>query len=298
MLALNNNIEFLFIFVEGDTDVKLYGKLLDDNQNIKLIPECCHEHTSDKHLKGSKNVQESTEFFLTKNYSKYKRSIIGIRDADFLRLNGEEPSENVFLTDAHDSEMMMLMCDETFKDLVREYIPSELENFRELRAHFLESLEFLSYLRWLSDNDDIRIKFENLSFSEFCNLENSQTVKCIVIDQNKLVSHLNTRSVEKKRAVSIQDIEMFQQEWAACQPEIDLYDLCNGHDMEKMIAWYLKRVHKLQKADQDIGAALRLSYNKQNFISTRLYQNLVRWQEENQVSLFIHPIENGQNYPK
>ena len=46
--------------------------------------------------------------------------MIGIRDADFLHLADKETiPENIFLTDFHDAEMMMISCDNSYWEFLQ-----------------------------------------------------------------------------------------------------------------------------------------------------------------------------------
>lgn len=102
-----NNVGQIFILVEGESDIKLYRKLFDTDSivNVEQVPG------------GSNGVETAVHTLL-----QMSSLIIGIRDADFIRLLGTNYQEDpIFLTDAHDVEMMMMKDNEVLKNLLNEY---------------------------------------------------------------------------------------------------------------------------------------------------------------------------------
>jgi hypothetical protein len=97
----------VFVFLEGDSDVRLYRKLFNTEvAKIEVIP-------------GGKNKLQEGMIELQKNYP----LIIAIRDADFLHYDGEEfQVAGLFLTDYHDLEISSIACDNTFVQLALNFV--------------------------------------------------------------------------------------------------------------------------------------------------------------------------------
>ncbi len=90
-----SGVNKVWVIVEGETDQKLYSKLI-DGHHVEI--EIAHGGLNSLLLSVSELLRETDR-------------ILGIRDADFLHLEGKkETAENIFLTDFHDAEMMMISC--------------------------------------------------------------------------------------------------------------------------------------------------------------------------------------------
>jgi hypothetical protein len=241
-----------WILVEGETDQKLYQKLIDgDKTQVKAVSPS-----------GIANLRSILKTLLAESTESLQpiKHVLGIRDADFLHLDGQQESQaNLFITDFHDAEMMMIACDETFKSWVSEYLSEELDNFQQLRQQFLHALIFLSGLRWLNHREDLTLNF-NKFYDESCSNSNRQ--ECI----DKLVK----RSPNRKREVSVEEIDKLVAEVT------DYYNLCNGHDMEEVMADFVPKTRNKGITSERVGESLRLAYHKHNFATTQLYQSLIK----------------------
>lgn len=138
----------VFVFVEGETDIKLFRKLFNlDNCKVENIPG--------GNLKLEECVSE-----LSQNYA----LIIGIRDADFLHLSDVPYTKpNMFLTDFHDIEMSLVAEDEVFSAILFEYTNLPKQDHNSIRTTILEIIEEISLLKWLNSLGDLRISFKKIS---------------------------------------------------------------------------------------------------------------------------------------
>ena len=103
----------IWILVEGEDDCKIYSKFF---QEKKCKIEQVHG--------GVAQLETAIE-----QLQKYKDRVIGIRDADFCNItNNYNAFANLFYTDYHDIEMMMIYNDETFKNILFEYGLSEISD--------------------------------------------------------------------------------------------------------------------------------------------------------------------------
>src|SRR6187431_1307189 len=111
-----------FVLLEGDTDIRLFRKLFNlKNCKVENIPG------------GNKKLEECVQT-LVHVYP----LILGIRDADFIRINETEYSlDNMFLTDLHDIEITMLNFEPILSAIVFEYSSIDKDQHETFRNDLL-----------------------------------------------------------------------------------------------------------------------------------------------------------------
>ncbi|GBC64137.1 DUF4435 domain-containing protein [Desulfonema ishimotonii] len=250
----------VWIIVEGETDQKLFSKLIDG-----------------PHVKFEFNPNGWGKIPLMKTVSellKETNCILGIRDADFLHLKGKkESAENIFLTDFHDSEMMIISCDKAFYSVISEY-ESEENDAIIFREKLLRSIAFISGLRWINDSEGLELNFNGLGFGVFYD---GQTV---VLDEKKCLYKVMKRSPKKKMNISEEDVK------SKIKDVSDLLNLCNGHDFQKAFALCVSCNSKRGVNDVEIGKAFRLAYRFEDFQKSDLYRQLREWSDAQEKVLF------------
>lgn len=249
----------IWLLVEGEDDVKIYTKLI-ENYNVKV------EHV----FGGVENLKIAVEELI-----KETNRVIGIRDADFINLNNEHNDiHNLFITDYHDIEMLMISSDRTFQSLIFEYLPS-YGNILDIRMKILDVISFVGGIRYYNYINNLKLNFDGISFESFFDC---QTLE---INNFGLVDNINVRSKNKIIEIDYFSVEEF------IPSNIDLYNLCNGHDFEQIVSLFIKCKNNNRNIKyKDIGKALRLSYNIEEFKKTNLYQNLKNWEIINSLELF------------
>ncbi|MFM8332504.1 MAG: DUF4435 domain-containing protein [Candidatus Methylumidiphilus sp.] len=257
----------IWVLVEGETDQKLYAKLLDGcNTKVERV------HGGKDEGGGIIPLRTAVDIL-----SKETRQVIGIRDADFLHLdNTQETIRHLFLTDFHDAEMTMLFCDVTFESLVAEYLESKRTECNTLRQQILHAIAFLGVVRWINNIESLGLNFKGINFSAFFDSA------FLHIHKHNCIQEIVRRSPHKKRIIQAQEIEN------RLTTISDYYTLCNGHDFEKAFALHVTANSPSTKGvkDDDIGRALRIAYRKQDFEQTKLYASLKLWERETGYALF------------
>jgi hypothetical protein len=254
---------YLWILVEGLTDQKLYAKLIGGN-NTKV--EMVHG--------GVENLRKAISILIRET-----KQIIGIRDADFLHLdNKQEMIDCLFLTDAHDGEMMLIACDTAFESIVAEYLPLKRVDFKNFRHELLASLVFLGGIRWLNNTEDLELNFSDIDLDKFYDSTD------LTLNKTKCIQEIETRSRTRKRSIQPEEIDLKIADIS------DHYNLCNGHDFEKAFAHHVTMINHTVGAkgikDTDIGKALRIAYRKEDFETTKLYASLKDWEIQTGYVLF------------
>jgi hypothetical protein len=256
---------YLWVLVEGITDQKLYAKLIDgNNTKVEMVPG-----------RGVENLRKAMLILIAET-----DRVIGIRDADFLHLdNKQETIDCLFLTDAHDGEMMLIACDKAFESIVAEYIPLKRVEFTNLRHNLLTSLVFLAGIRWTNNSENLELNFKGIG------LDNFYDAIHLTLNKTKCIEEIENRSPTKKRSIQLDEIDLKITDIS------DYYNLCNGHDVERALAQYVTIANKsISKTkgitDTDIGIALRIAYRKEDFAATKLYSYLKDWEIKTGQRLF------------
>ncbi len=205
--------------------------------------------------------------------------ILGIRDADFLHLEEKkEICRNIFLTDFHDSEIMMISCDNSYYSIISEYFPENLDKekkYPSLRERIFQSIVFMSGLRWMNETDFLELNFKNLRFGNFYD------GKLASLDTKKCLSEVLKRSPEKKKEILEKDIEL------KIHGISDYLNLCNGHDFLQAFALYIQANSNDPKKTSDIqlGREFRVSYRLEDFQKTNLYKQLKKSLDKLNISI-------------
>jgi hypothetical protein len=250
---------YLWVLVEGETDQKLYTKLI-DGKNTKV--DMVHG--------GVESLRKALSILILET-----KQIIGIRDADFLHLDNQaETIARLFLTDAHDAEMMLLSCNTVFESIVAEHLPLKRTCFEDFRRELLASLVFLAGIRWLNDTDNLEFNFKGLDFSKFYDAIQ------LTLDKTNCIQTIENRSPNKRSSIQINEVD---QKIAGFS---DHYNLCNGHDVEKAFALHVTTNKSKGIKDTDIGKALRIAYRKEDFATTKLFGHLKDWEVQTGQLLF------------
>ena len=244
------------VAVEGDDDIGLYGKFL-NSQLVYFFLTCdCVFIVS-----------------ILERLPEYNNQLIGIKDADFDNLRGVNYTlPNLFLTDTHDAETMMLQRS-IINDIVFEYTHQQMPN---VVNDAFGALEWYSYLQYYntdvitSVNDD-GIRFKGLSIST---LFNGDTPVCCA-DCLDIVRH----HADNHRLVHF-PTEAQLQSFKAQKATTELFNLHRGHDVIRCIG-ILIRCHTSSKGkkigDNDIPRQLRIRYLFDDFQTTHLYDRLNSW---------------------
>ena len=254
----------IWVIVEGETDQKLFSKVI-NGEHVEI--EIAHGGVKSL-LKSVSELLEETD------------RILGIRDADFLHLEGrKETPENIFLTDFHDSEMMILSCDKSCHSVFTEYLREEKEPFI-LREKILKSIAFIGGIRWInvSESSDVseslEFNFEGLGFGNFYD------GKTLVLNEEKCLKEIMKRSPDRKKEISKEEVRFKINDIS------DFLNLCNGHDFQKAFALCVSANSRKGVNDTEIGKAFRVSYRFEDFQNSYLYRQLKSWSDSHSGALF------------
>lgn len=252
-----------FLVVEGEKDALFYKRLA----NWRVMIAHSKENAAQVLM-----ILESDDF----------AGVLAIVDADFDALEGRIfVSSNIFLTDTHDLETMMLRSPALEKLLLEMGSETKLGEFvksrgKELREALLEEGLHLGYLRWVSLRHGHTLKFEGLNYRDFTDLVT------LTINQSKLIKTIKDHS--QKPQLSDRDL---QQQIESIRDEThDKWLVCCGHDLIGILSVGLHKAIGSQKYWKEIEPeilerSLRLAYESVWFRDTRLYASIREWEGRN-----------------
>jgi Protein of unknown function (DUF4435) len=253
----------LFLVVEGSTDKRFYANLICD-QFCQIV----ETKASDSRKKRAIEILKILE---KRNFP----GILAIVDADFDRLDAiVYPSPNLFLTDTHDSETMMLRST-ALDRLLAEYGSEEKISVlsQDVRTILLTVGLSIGYLRWISKKDSLNLNFKDIKFVKVIDDK-----KALGMNQDKLIEILCQRTENccikredlKNRLLKEQNLQQ------------DPWQLCSGHDLVEILSIGLRHIfgsmgQELVKS-ADLEKNLRLTHRPEDFLDTELYEKLKQWE--------------------
>lgn len=252
-----------FIFVEGDSDIRLFRKFFDLTKcKVESIP-------------GGNPKLEECVTQLVRIYP----LIIGIRDADFIHLNeAEYDIPNMFLTDFHDIETTMLSDDNILNSLVFEYSDLPKNQHINFRANMMKAIQYVGYFKWLNSIENLELTFSKCGFQDLISFVNLE------IDQSEYIK----RVIGKSENAKIKDEQIIDTKINALfVKNPNLSQLTNGHDLIITFAKYFREVKKHKGlSDQSIASSLRMQFAFDSFRETELFKEIESWSNTKSTSLF------------
>ena len=253
-----------FLIVEGDTDARVYKRFVDET-DCKVIPA----HNKDNAIDVLTILEnESLEGILT------------IVDADFWHLEGiKTNSENLFLTDTHDLETMIISSSKVQEKILSECgSTNKMNQLHHPAIHLvLEATLPIGLFRWIASSsmDNLPLKFRDLPFENFVEIPKLKANINKLLEEVKANSgepEINEKSIKNK-------IKSLKKE------NHDPWQVCSGHDMVQILAIGLRSVfgnRKMSKLTADIlEQMLRVAYEYSHFQLTQLYQSIENWEKTN-----------------
>lgn len=263
-----------FMVVEGYTDQRFFKRFVEDDK--------CQ-------VVSAHNKEKAIDVLEILNNDRFN-GVLAIVDADFWRLDGIKCSKaNLFLTDTHDLETMIL-CSPALDKLINERGSTDKidkltkRHGKDVRQILLDVGVPIGYLRWISEKESFYLKFEDLEFGKFID-DSTLTInvtEMIKTVKNKSQKHdLNVESIER----SIQEL---------INDDHDLWEVCCGRDLTCVLSFGLRKAlgsHNAKEVAVDIiEMELRLAYEEKFLFATNLYKSLKAWEEYNQKFRIFKPL--------
>jgi hypothetical protein len=254
-----------FLIVEGDTDHRVF-KTLTDPARCRIVSG------------GNKDAAIETLCILEADRF---AGVLAIVDSDFDRLDGKAPaSGNLLYTDHHDVEVMLFASAALDKVLGEFGSTEKIENFEKLcqtdvRGALVEAGKRVGYLRWLSQQQGLDLKFEGISYGGF--LDQAR----LEVDMVRLTKTVKDHSQKP----ALDELTLARQMGDLSSPMHEGLQICCGHDLTGMLSLGLRKTLGTNNANQVtqeiIEKALRLAFSLPFFSATELFQSIRVWEGRN-----------------
>ncbi|NCR38983.1 MAG: DUF4435 domain-containing protein [Microcystis aeruginosa W13-11] len=258
---LRGDHEGVFLIVEGHSDKLIYERLV-NKQEVRITIASGKNNA----IKALSILEKEDNF----------RRVVAVIDADFSRIEQQIPnSNNLFLTDEHDLEMMLIKSDAFDKLLKERGSEEKIAAFTEdIRETLLKLGQEIGKLRLLSLRNKLDLKFEGLNFSKFIDKKNLN----LSISIDKLIISIKNHS----QKLSLDEQQIKQDLSVISDENHDPWQLCCGHDFISILAIALRKVLGSLTANdvktEVLERELRLAYELSYFYQTQIYQLMVNWQ--------------------
>lgn len=255
------------LLVEGSQDFCCFERFVGE-QKCKIIP-----------TQGKPNAIEAVEHLEKLGFEGF----LAIIDADFWHIdNVKIPSKNILLTDVHDLELMIINS-RAFRAFIAEYASnSKIKTFLkrhsngDLRSVLLDCCLPIGLLRWVSNRDNLGLKFDGLKYA---NCVNKDSLKVLLDNLTQ-----NVLSLTKNKSLKTENIRTKLDENLNSGP-YDLFQVCCGHDFTAILAIGLRKAIGSKESkianQNNIEKILRLSYDSRDFERTSLYEDSKKWESAN-----------------
>lgn len=264
------------ILVEGIKDLKVYTKFFKRTE-VRLTPTT------------GKYKQREAYYLLT---GRGFANAIAIRDADFIRIKGNPKfipdfPDDIFITDGHDAEMMMIMVD-TLEDLFAVSVDQETKSNLEksinssIQKLVLDIAYMVGCLRFADKKYSLGLSFKperpegnRIKFKKFID------EKTFSLNVEQMIHIIWEYSKNRGQDVSSKEIITTGFNNILSQKNSPV-DMINGHDVAEVVCIVssqgLKSKSAIFQHPDRVEESLALSFDRSKFRRTKLYQEILQWQ--------------------
>lgn len=249
----------LLIVVEGESDKDIYSC---------FYPEKRYEVYFSKKYSGCLDLVEMSREL----NSKYPNRYIIIKDADFDHLNGISYSDipNMFLTDTHDIETMMLT--ESFTKQIE--CDFSIAESSKMINDAINEISHLSYIKWLNN-----ISGTKLNINDCCKVGNCYDGTANVsIAQWLIKINSHPANISKKHFCEADIIDFEKNNFIMSKSSLQL--IC-GHDMVDAIERKIHACCRKNVGKKNIEKTLKKCFTKNEYEKTKLYSYIKLWLSHN-----------------
>lgn len=256
----------VILIVEGQTDFTFYSNCI-CNEKYVLPTDFRDDISEGRKGKVIETIMKANEEGI--------EGIIGLIDADFDNLSNFNIEENLYRTDTHDLEAMLIRSKRTLKKVLISYskdrclIPEH--DISKIQSIILGSSKYVGYALWCSNNYGWRINFKkfpiNQCMDDSCRLDIEKMCELLA----KRATSNEISSEEIKLEVS----KKLSKQW-------DMWQVCRGKEMVRVLAHYISySLNNCSVRHDNLVHDLILAFEKEDFFKTNLYSSLMDWQSKN-----------------
>ena len=252
----------LLVVVEGIDDKTIYGKLFDkDKYEVRIsswYPGCGY------FVEAAKDLN-----------SEYPTRYIMIKDADFDHLDHRTYDDipNLFLTDTHDLETMMV-TDEFCKQLASQ--SWGIQDGESFCKEVMTATIHLSYIKWMSETEKRAIKFDGSNCGVGAAYNGTSSIS--IADWLDKLNKAN-EGIPGANMPTAEEVKQFEND----HPEgaEQLLQLTNGHDIVTAILQKIRAHKKGNVKKGEVTGLLNDSYTRDCYMETALYKSIIAWEIAN-----------------
>ncbi len=250
------------LIVEGTNDANFYASFVDE-PNCEIVIA----YGKEKAVAAIKalNDQGTT-------------GVVCIVDRDFEQVQGKgDNAPNLFKTDAHDVETMILLSP-ALEKVVREVgSRSKISRNRDSGCDIRHDISLAAFpigvARLYSIEKEINIKFEDFKY-KYINRKLEQDCRMMI---KELLNHSKIFDVNIDGFIAFfEDKQVLSKEWA---------HICCGHDLSVMLGKALQfrwgTLDSKEAMGTEMESKLRLAFEGDHFRNTELYRDLKQWELAN-----------------
>jgi hypothetical protein len=213
------------------------------------------------------------------------KGALAVVDADYCVLEGIHPdSPNLFLTDTHDLETMLLRSP-ALERVIVEYLPGdEMEHAEDIaeavRERLLKVGVPIGYLRWISFRENAGLNLKSLQAEEFVDF------KELKVDTDRLIEIVKAAT----KGVTLSAAELHRKVIVLQKKDADPWHIVQGHDLielmeiilplvvKKVLGSKISKLIRRKSLNEKLDEDLRLAYQPSFFVMTRLYVSIREWE--------------------
>ncbi|MBF0537762.1 MAG: DUF4435 domain-containing protein [Nitrospirae bacterium] len=247
-----------WLIVEGKTDKRVYEDFIDDSK-CKIEPG----HGKDKVIKILEILERD-------NFNR----VLAIVDADFWHLeNYTITSKNLFMTDTHDIETMILKS-KAFDNFISEVCSPEEVNKPpvEILDLLIKNALPIGYLLWISSIKQLYLNFEKIKYESFIDHAT------LSIDVKEMIRNVvsNTRT-----ELTFNESDLETDINSKMTLNYDVWQVCRGKDLIAILSIWSEKLFVNSMDTEDIKEKLAVTYAFRYFSYSEIYRSIRAWEDNN-----------------
>lgn len=277
----NTPFEGYYLIVEGQKDLKIYGKFINNQEIIITVAF------------GKQKVKEIIGILTKRGFDRK----IGIIDADFTRISEEEDViDGLFITDDHDIEVMIIKTQALecvlhvfcYKSKIKEF---EKKYKVSVRNQIFKLGKEIGYLKLANKIYDLGLVFKSKNPEgnqiKYKNFICDKTLR--YLGDEKLIGTVINYSINKSGNVKSKEI-IDDRLSAIKEKEYPIDQLVSGHDLTNALFILMRKVlnsrNKMLQCTNSVEDSLTLAYEFNDFKTTDLFAEIKNWADKNEVNVF------------